>query len=401
MKEHDRARDFDFLVGRWSIHNRRLKERLRGSTEWLEFHATNDARLLAGGLGNEDVYRTDWAGGFVGLTFRFYDPKARTWSLYWADSRRGTLDPPVVGAFDGDTGVFEGDDTWEGTKVRVRFVWSKANPDAPFWEQAFSTDGGKTWEKNWVMEFSRPKDHTAHLEGLSVFELRRYVTKPGAAERFAHRFDTWAPEAFQQLGAVVLGQFTERDEPGRFTWIRGWKGMDARAAGMSGFYYGPVWREHKQEFNELIEDSDDVLLLKPYEPDRGVPVLPGVDPLAAPSPQGAVVMSVFHAAKGRVDEAARALEPAFRRLRAAGFVEAGLLATLDEANNFPQHPIRTDGPYLVWLGVAADESAETKARAELSAAANGLVRAGVLDREPEISLLNPTTRSRLRRTGGR
>jgi NIPSNAP len=396
--EHDGARDFDFLAGRWSVHNKRLKERLVGSTEWLEFEATNSARLLSGGIGNEDVYRTDWGGGFVGLTFRFFDPKTRKWSIYWADSRRGTLDPPVVGSFKGDTGVFEGDDTWEGTKVRVRFVWSKANPDAPRWEQAFSTDGGKSWEKNWVMEFSRPADHTAQLSDLSVFELRRYVMKNGGREKFVRRFDTWAPEAFQQLGAVVLGQFTVRDEPNRFTWIRGWRHLDARAAGMSAFYYGPVWREHKQDFNEFIEDSDDVLLLKAYEPDRGVPVLKSVDPLAPPSPPGAVVLSVFHVSKGRVDEAAQALEPAFRRLRAAGIREAGLLTTLDEPNNFPQHPIRTDGPYLVWIGAAPDERVETKLRAEISAAAGPLSRAGVLDRAPEISFLHPTERSRLRWT---
>ena len=156
----DGARDFDFLMGRWRVHNRRLKERLVGSCEWIEFEATNEARLLPAGLGNEDEYRTGWGGGFVGVTFRLYDPEARTWSLFWADSRRGVLDPPVVGRFRGDVGVFEGEDRHEGTPVRVRFTWTKTDPAAPRWEQAFSTDGGATWETNWVSTFVRRDDLT-------------------------------------------------------------------------------------------------------------------------------------------------------------------------------------------------------------------------------------------------
>ena len=112
-------------------------------------------RPLAGGLGNEDEYRTDFDGGFVGMTFRFFDPKTRLWSIYWADSRRGVLDPPVVGCFSGDVGLFEGKDTFEGRPIRVRFTWTRLGPETARWEQAFSADGGTTWETNWVMEMTR------------------------------------------------------------------------------------------------------------------------------------------------------------------------------------------------------------------------------------------------------
>jgi hypothetical protein len=152
---HKGARDFDFLMGRWTVRNRRLRERLKGCTEWDEFDATNDARPLLRGLANEDEYVTDYAGGFTGMSFRFFDPAAGLWSIYWADSKRGTLEPPVVGAFRDGVGAFEGSDVLEGRAIRVRFTWSRTATAAPRWEQAFSADGGATWETNWIMDFRR------------------------------------------------------------------------------------------------------------------------------------------------------------------------------------------------------------------------------------------------------
>jgi hypothetical protein len=153
------ARDFDFWPGRWNVRNHVLRERLAGADEWDEFEATVVARPLPGVLGNEDEFRTDYAGGFVGMSFRFFDPETRLWSIYWADSRRpGRLDPPVFGSFSGDTGVFEGEDTFAGRRILVRFVWSGVRTPTPRWEQAFSDDGGKIWEPNWVMEFTRAED---------------------------------------------------------------------------------------------------------------------------------------------------------------------------------------------------------------------------------------------------
>lgn len=149
------AHDFDFLIGRWEVRNRRLPERLAGSNEWEEFAATAAARPLSGVLGVEDLFCTDHDGGFVGMSFRFFDPESEQWSIYWADSRRpGRLDPPVVGSFAGDTGIFEGTDFFEGRAILVRFTWSGVTTAEPRWEQAFSADGGRTWETNWVMEFT-------------------------------------------------------------------------------------------------------------------------------------------------------------------------------------------------------------------------------------------------------
>jgi hypothetical protein len=155
LQLNDGARDFDFLIGRWRIHNRRLRQRLKRCTEWDEFDAMHAARLLPGGLGNQDEYRTDFWPGFVGMSFRFFNPATKRWAIYWADNQRGTLEPPVFGAFKGDIAVFEGHDTFEGRPILVRFTWSAVRSPKPRWEQAFSTDVGTTWETNWVMEFAR------------------------------------------------------------------------------------------------------------------------------------------------------------------------------------------------------------------------------------------------------
>jgi hypothetical protein len=153
------AHDFDFWFGRWRVRNRRLTARLAGSTAWEEFEATSVARPILGGLGNEDEFRTDHDGGFIGMSFRFFDPVERRWSIYWADSRRsGELDPPVFGRFSGDTGVFVGRDVFEGRPILVRFIWSGVTTPTPAWEQAFSADDGSTWETNWIMEFTRAED---------------------------------------------------------------------------------------------------------------------------------------------------------------------------------------------------------------------------------------------------
>ena len=122
------------------------------------FSVSNNQLTACGtiaGLGNEDVFCTDYGGGFVGMSFRFYDPDTDQWSIYWADSRRpGLLDPPVIGSFDGDTGDFFGHEVVGGKDVIVRFHWDKRKPKAPIYSRAFSADGGRTWEWNWYSSFS-------------------------------------------------------------------------------------------------------------------------------------------------------------------------------------------------------------------------------------------------------
>ncbi|GGD50339.1 hypothetical protein [Pseudoxanthomonas indica] len=151
----DGRHDFDFLHGRWQVHNVRLRERLVGCTDWDEFQARVDCGPVLDGGGNQEQFVTDWAGGYRGMTLRLYDPHQRQWSLYWANREDGVLEPPVVGRFEHGVGRFFGRDRVHGREVQVRFRWHDIQPDSAHWEQAFSTDRGDTWETNWHMHFSR------------------------------------------------------------------------------------------------------------------------------------------------------------------------------------------------------------------------------------------------------
>lgn len=411
----DGSRDFDFLIDGWKVHNRRLRARLAGSTEWDEFEATNVSHALPAGIGNEDEYRTDFGGGFVGMAFRFFNKATKKWAIYWADSRYGTVDPPVVGSFAGDTGTFEGTDTFEGHPIRVRFIWSRVRTASPRWEQAFSADGGRTWETNWVMDLTRldrsggsgsgsgskSTARVEHLKDFSVIEFRRYAIKPGARDEFVRYFEAFFPEAFEQIGAIAFGQFRERRNPDAFTWIRGFQSPEARGIANSAFYYGPLWKEHAATMNDRLVDSDNVLLLRPLSPDRAIPVLPAVDPVteaeSTDTARGVVVAQIFAVREGSVDAFAKSMEPTFAAYRAAGMREAGVLVTLDGRNTFPQHPVRTDGPYLIWLGVAENDAVLEAAfppLAERSVPSSSF--GGLLRGKPELVILDPTSRSRLR-----
>ena len=156
MTKRDGSRDFDFLLGDWHVRNRRLLTRLRGSNDWEAFDATLAVRAVLGGAGNTDEFRTEhWGRPFVGMSLRLYDPRSGLWSIYWADNFTGKLQPPVVGSFEGGTGLFEGRDESDGRPVIARFLWSDIRDSSARWEQAFSPDEGVTWETNWVMEFTR------------------------------------------------------------------------------------------------------------------------------------------------------------------------------------------------------------------------------------------------------
>jgi hypothetical protein len=148
--------DFDFLIGDWSVFHRRLKRRLVGDTEWIEFTGPASARKILDGFGNFDEFQILLpSGAYVGSTVRLFNPATQLWSIYWMDSRNPTLDPPMVGKFSDGRGLFYGDDSFEGRPIRVRFIWSPMTMRTCRWEQAFSADGGSTWETNWVMAFSR------------------------------------------------------------------------------------------------------------------------------------------------------------------------------------------------------------------------------------------------------
>lgn len=148
--------DFAFLVGRWNVSHHRLKSRLTNCTEWDDFRGTSELWLTLNGFGTIDDNWLDLpAGAYRAMGMRAFNPETRQWSIWWLDERAQTIDPPVRGSFRGNVGEFVGDDTLRGHPIRVRFRWTEIDTPTPKWEQAFSPDGGATWEVNWRMEFSR------------------------------------------------------------------------------------------------------------------------------------------------------------------------------------------------------------------------------------------------------
>jgi hypothetical protein len=155
--EHDGQHDFDFEIGTWKIHLRRLDGRLVGSTKWVEFDGASVTRKVWDGRSQIEEFETDSPGGghIEGLTLRLYNPQSHQWRLYWANSKTGVLDPPQVGEFKNGRGEFYAQDTINGKTILIRFVWTNTTTDTPHFEQSFSDDGGKTWEVNWITDQTR------------------------------------------------------------------------------------------------------------------------------------------------------------------------------------------------------------------------------------------------------
>ncbi len=153
----DGRADFDPLFGRWNVHHRRLQRRLEGDTNWDEFSGVSEMRPLMGGMGNVDDNVLELpTGTYRAATVRTFDPATKLWAIWWIDGRNpSTIDVPVRGSFANGVGTFFCDDAFNGRPITVRFIWSEITENSARWQQAFSPDGGETWETNWEMHFTR------------------------------------------------------------------------------------------------------------------------------------------------------------------------------------------------------------------------------------------------------
>ena len=154
--EHDGQKDFDWEIGSWTTHLKRLKSPLSGSTEWVEYQGTSDVRPVMGGRANLVELKVEGSAGRIeGASLRLYNPQARQWSLHFASASGGALTPPTIGGFRDGCGEFYAQDSWNGRAILVRFVISDITPNSARFEQAFSADGGKSWEVNWIATDTR------------------------------------------------------------------------------------------------------------------------------------------------------------------------------------------------------------------------------------------------------
>jgi hypothetical protein len=157
--ERDGQHDFDFEFGSWKIHLKRRLHPLTGSNTWVEFDGTSVTRKLWDGRAEIEEFETDGAAGHIeGLTLRTYNPQTQQWSLYWANSKDGTVVVPQIGQFKNGQGEFYAQDMLNGKSIFIRFIWSNTNTNVPHFEQSFSNDGGKTWEVNWITDQTRVEE---------------------------------------------------------------------------------------------------------------------------------------------------------------------------------------------------------------------------------------------------
>jgi len=154
----DGQHDFDFEIGTWRTHLKRLAHPLSGSSEWVKYEGVTTVRKVWNGRANLVELTADGPGGhFEGLNLRLYNPRSRQWSLNFANSSGGTLGQPTIGRFVDGRGEFYDQEDFDGRTIFVRFVITPLDADTIRFEQAFSDDGGKTWETNWVATDTRMK----------------------------------------------------------------------------------------------------------------------------------------------------------------------------------------------------------------------------------------------------
>ncbi len=162
--QRDGQHDFDFEIGTWKTHISRLVRPLTGSTTWIEFEGTSVVRKIWNGRANLVELEVDGPTGHIeGLSLRLYNPQSHQWSLNFANSSSGTLSQPTIGEFKNGRGEFYDQESFNGRTILVRNVWSDITPDSCRFEQAFSDDGGKTWEVNWIATDTRVKDESVKV----------------------------------------------------------------------------------------------------------------------------------------------------------------------------------------------------------------------------------------------
>ncbi|MEE9408652.1 MAG: hypothetical protein V3V28_11330 [Polaribacter sp.] len=154
-------KDFDFLIGKWTVINKRLKERLKNNTDWIEFSAEMETKPFLNGLGLMDEMKSSHFGDeFIGFSIRMINPQTNIWKIYWADTSapENYLKEQVVGEFKNGIGEFFGKEQYQGKEYKLRFTWIKESENTAKWAQAYFDEKKNEWETNWTMEFTKENE---------------------------------------------------------------------------------------------------------------------------------------------------------------------------------------------------------------------------------------------------
>ncbi|WP_129791444.1 NIPSNAP family protein [Sphingosinicella sp. CPCC 101087] len=236
----------------------------------------------------------------------------------------------------------------------------------------------------------------------SVVELRQYKIVPGRRDAFIALFDRAFVESQEAEGMRLIGQFRDLDDPDRFVWLRGFADMAARRRALEHFYSGPVWQAHRGEANPMLEDNDNVLLLRPAWPGAGFTLAPRPAANSDEGADGFVVATILYLWKppeeGFTEFFRTQVRPA---LESAGIPVLAVLEPERAPNDFPRLPVRSDERLLVWFTRFESETARDELIVRLGASADWRERIAPalqrhMERPPQTLRLAPTARSALR-----
>jgi hypothetical protein len=282
--------------------------------------------------------------------------------------------------------------------ILVRSHWTNPSPDVARWEQAFSPDGGRSWEPNWIMEFTRASSGGDRC--CSIIELRQYTLHPGRREALIGLFDREFVETQEATGMTVVAQFRDIDRPDVFTWIRGFPDMASRAKALESFYTGPVWARHKEAANATMISSDNVRLMHPAGSRSGFALGDRAGPGASAIPPGLVVATIYTLTPATADGFGGFFNRSVAPMLAARDVQPFAAFETDASpNTFPRLPVREGERAFVWFARFEDVAAYDRYQRELAADRRWTTEVSPeLERRlaapAEIWRLRPTARSR-------
>jgi hypothetical protein len=262
----DGQHDFDFNMGTWKTHIRRLLHPLAGSNDWVDLNGTVHVRKVWNGRAQlEEIEADGSTGHFEGLTLFLYNPQAHQWGQYFVDSAVGVVNQPQIGEFKNGRGELFDQESFNGRTVFVRFVWSDITPDSHHVEQSFSDDGGRTWEPNFVATLTREEEPSTADE--------RSITPASSAPDGAHDFDfhfgVWKTH-IRRLLKPLTGSSTWIDYDGTSQVSKVWGGraslLELEASGPEGHIEGVglrLFNPHSHQWSLNWANGSDAVLTTP------------------------------------------------------------------------------------------------------------------------------------------
>jgi hypothetical protein len=234
----DGQHDFDFNIGTWKTHIRRLLHPLTGSNDWVDLNGTVHVRKVWNGRAQlEEIEANGSTGRFEGLTLFLYNPQAHQWGQYFVDSAVGVVNQPQIGEFKNGRGELFDQESFNGRTIFVRFIWSDITPDSHHVEQSFSDDGGRTWEPNFVATLTRDEETLTGNE----MSLPPVSSAPDGAHDFDFHFGVWKTH-IRRLQKPLTGSRTWTDYDGASAVSKVWGGraslFELEASGPAGHIEG-------------------------------------------------------------------------------------------------------------------------------------------------------------------